>query len=906
MLLLLATCAARAQSDPQPASDPQQPESSSGQSSDSSLSDLLAPSNSQAAPSNPPADNAGNNAGAQTPEQSKPPASATPSPAPTEQGGSSPSSATEKSSANPASGSELKTIPVKSSEKEEPLPTESPARRHGLGTIEEIVVTAQKREEAINDVPIAISAFTGDALKDLGIQDTRDLGNVVPGFTYADSGYNTPIYQLRGVGFNEKSQTASSTVGVYEDEFNLPFPVLTKGANLDLDRVEVLKGPQGTLYGRNTTGGAVNYIAKKPTEEFEGGLSASVSRFLTADTQGFISGPVFGSLLGRFAVRDVRSGEGWQESITRHDDLSNDTRNPPPAPKGVYDTLGRKDNQAARLKLKWTLLQSLTFNLGVDWWRDHGDAQAAQAIGLSSKNPFIGSLGNPSLNPDVANYPTLSPDSSDNRLADWVGIVSQPWKLNDRFHMETLRTDWAITDSTTFSALGQYVDFKGDDALPSSGVDTFNLQTYQNTRTKVYAGEFRLAGESGAFHWLSGVYISKDKVSEFDNVPIKTDSAGFNVLPLGVTPIADWAATLGAQESSVYAVFGSTNWQVTQRLRLTLGARYTNETRKYRGCTLDSPNRTMGIGFYNLFNLVSLSQGGSGGIQDGDCVTLDAQTHNPVPPDGLRSTLKEPNVSGRVALDWTPVDGLLLYGSYGRGFKSGSYPILAASTSAQYVPATQEKLNAYELGNKSTLWDGRAQIDASVYYYDYKDKQLLGSVSDPIFGALPRLNNAPKSRVYGAELNLSGTPFPELYLAAAAAYVNTKVIEFSGRDEFGATADFAGRPFNYAPKLQYSLIGNYVYPLTERLDLSLGADYNHAQATNATLAELAQFKIPAYSVVNARLGIGANSGSWKLTAWGRNLTNAFIVNNVLNPGDDINRRVGMPITYGATLDVLFH
>ena len=151
--------------------------------------------------------------------------------------------------------------------------------------IEEVVVTAQKREQSAEDVGIAISAFSDDTLKALGITDTADLTNLVAGFSYTDSGFSIPVYTLRGVGFNEISQTATSAVGVYIDEVNIPFPVMTKGANLDLERVEVLKGPQGTLYGRNTTGGAVNYISKKPGEEFEAGISASYQKYSQSDLE---------------------------------------------------------------------------------------------------------------------------------------------------------------------------------------------------------------------------------------------------------------------------------------------------------------------------------------------------------------------------------------------------------------------------------------------------------------------------------------------------------------------------------------------------------------------------------------------------------------------------------------------
>ncbi|MBT5702529.1 MAG: TonB-dependent receptor plug domain-containing protein [Gammaproteobacteria bacterium] len=158
--------------------------------------------------------------------------------------------------------------------------------------IEEIVVTAQKREESINEVAMSIQAATGERLTELGITDTADLFKVVSGFSSNVTYYGTSIYTIRGVGFQDTALASSPTVSVYLDETPLAYSVLTQGVSLDLQRVEVLKGPQGTLFGQNATGGAVNYVANKPTETFEAGFDASVGRFNTIDVQGFVSGPV--------------------------------------------------------------------------------------------------------------------------------------------------------------------------------------------------------------------------------------------------------------------------------------------------------------------------------------------------------------------------------------------------------------------------------------------------------------------------------------------------------------------------------------------------------------------------------------------------------------------------------------
>ena len=186
--------------------------------------------------------------------------------------------------------------------------------------LEEVIVTAQKRVQSANDIGMAISALSGDAMKELNILDNTALAVSIPGLTFADTGLSVPVYTLRGIGFNEESVQAASTVGVYNDQIGVPFPIMTKGLLMDNERVEVLKGPQGTLFGRNSTGGAINYIANKPTDDFEASVTAGYARFETADIGGFVSGPLTDNIRGRVAARTIQSNEGWQDSLSRGDE----------------------------------------------------------------------------------------------------------------------------------------------------------------------------------------------------------------------------------------------------------------------------------------------------------------------------------------------------------------------------------------------------------------------------------------------------------------------------------------------------------------------------------------------------------------------------------------------------------
>jgi iron complex outermembrane receptor protein len=788
----------------------------------------------------------------------------------------------------------LPTIAVDSSTPEVPAPA---ARRPGLGgPIEEIVVTAQKREQSINDVSIAISAFSGDDMKALGITDTRDLGALVPGFTYADSGFNTPVYTLRGIGFNEASQTASSTVGVYVDEFNLPFPVMSKGANLDLERVEVLKGPQGTLYGRNTTGGAVNYIARKPSDTFEAGLTAGYGNYQTLDAEAYVSGPLASNLRARLAARTVTSGEGWQYSLTRPD-----------------DHLGKKDRQTARLGIDWDASDTLSIRATVDGWQDQSEPQAPQAVYIRAQNPLLGNLA---LHQQVREHPLVPEDTDDSRVADWT--TGLDYQLHDNFLMGTLRADWSLGDTTTLSVLASMSRFKSDGTtLPQSGLSVqYVTDRVIDVDTRAQSFELRLAMDpSDTLHLLTGVFLSSDEVSEVQDYYAGKVSAVFPLPGELGSPIADRLVLRGHQEADSYAAFGNAEWQFASDLKLTLGMRYTWEERVFRGCSADNPDRSSGIGFGTLFNVTSLLSIDSpdellafirdlstGGASDsGECFTTNVDTGRPgmAHPDPL----EEDNVSGRVALDWTPSESALLYASFSRGYKSGSFPILSSSRSDQYEPARQEQLDAYEMGTKAGFLDGMLQINVAAFYYDYKDKQLLSHINDPVFGPLPLLENAPKSRVTGAELEVQANPLAGLFVSAAATWLDAEVEEFVGTNNEGEQQDFAGQRFNFTPEWSYSLIANYTYPLPRNQAITVGADYSFTGETNAQLGGDPRFIQPEYGLLNARLALGNEDRSWTVSVFGRNLLDEYYVVGTFNPGDTISRYTGAPRTYGVSLSL---
>jgi iron complex outermembrane receptor protein len=286
-------------------------------------------------------------------------------------------------------------------------------------------------------------------------------------------------------------------------------------------------------------------------------------------------------------------------------------------------------------------------------------------------------------------------------------------------------------------------------------------------------------------------------------------------------------------------------------------------------------------------------------VNKGDCFTLAENGST----DPFVGELNEDNFSYRVALDWKPVEEHLLYVSLGRGYKAGGFPVTNALRQSQYAPVTQEELQAYEVGGKLSFFDTQLHTNFAAYYYNYKDKQLLTKVPDEVFGPLPVLKNAPESRVYGVEFELQAAPqFIEgLFLTATGAYTNTRVLEFRSFDNSGEERDFAGRPFNFAPRLQYTLLANQSWALNDDLTVNVGGDYYHSSATNSTLEEDPRFRHNAYSLLGAHVGLRSAEPAWSLTFFGHNLLNEFYTLAVYQNGDAISRLAGRPRTYGVTL-----
>lgn len=363
------------------------------------------------------------------------------------------------------------------------------------------------------------------------------------------------------------------------------------------------------------------------------------------------------------------------------------------------------------------------------------------------------------------------------------------------------------------------------------------------------------------------------------------------------------------QKTENKAVFGNVDFDLSSQFALHAGARHTWSDTDFNGCMRDIDGN-----FAGLINFVGRRINPAfTTVQRGGCVTISTATRQA----GLfTSSLDEQNTSWRVGLDFKPIARTLFYGTISKGFKSGSYPNINATTEASFAPVTQESVLAYELGFKSDLGLKVIQLNGALFYYDYKDKQFRGRVLDPlgVFGAVEALVNVPKSRVKGAELSGTAQPMRGLELGAGVTYLDTEVTSsFANFNPFGAPANFQGEPFPFTPKWMVQGSIDYKWGLTSALDAFIGANASYRSSTTsafgrvapATLYPYSLLDVDAYTLVDGQLGVADSSGRWRVTGFVRNLLNKYYYTDAFRQIDNVARHVGDPRTYGVRVNYNF-
>lgn len=777
-----------------------------------------------------------------------------------------------------------------------------------------IIVTAQRRGESLNSVPMAVQAVDAETLKYLRVTDVRDLTTVAPSFTVSQSYQGVPTYTLRGIGFNTINLSSTSTVGTYVDEVAYAYAIMNTGPIMDLERVEVLKGPQGTLYGRNTTAGLINFITGKPTAQFKGSLTADLGNYETYNIGGYLSGPLADGISARIAFRSENSDEGWQISNSRG------------------ERLGKVRKYGVRGSLAIDPTDGTHIDISVVWWRNKSDTVAGQGIGFTpATDPVTGTsqsrfFNAPGLPAYLANnWPTKATQ------ADWAPEAGRsadigtglgldgPLREDNEFWGLKLRIDQDLGESAKLVSLTSYNTFNRNALSDWSGAPFEVL--IQNTvgEIKSFAQELHVEGEAGSVNWLVGGYYAKDTIIDSNRTMLGQNANVGLIRFVGngllATPYnsGGYTATEMAQafrsyedygdiETETWSLFANADWRLSDSLKLTTGLRYTEDRQDYQGCSRDfNGNMLPNVNVVNryLFNTVYGILANP--ITQGQCNTFNPDLGQFGP---VQSVLSEDNVAWRVSLDWKPNSDTLVYGSISRGYKSGTTPINAASNARSNAPVRQEKLTAYEVGVKATLADRKVQANLAAFYYDYRDKQISTYFADPIYTALARLDNVPKSKAYGVEAELMLRPVQGLTITGNALWLKTRVDGYNGTNAAGQPQNFDGAEFIYSPRFQGSVTVAYNTPVSDSLELTGALNARYQSRSNTIFEDLSLYKIDPYAVVNGSVGLKSSDG-WSISIWGKNLFDNYYWSAVASNANVVVRFPNPPRTWGATFGIDF-
>ena len=770
-------------------------------------------------------------------------------------------------------------------------------------TLEEIVVTAQKRQQSINEVGMSISAVGREQLSVMGVSDVSDLVKVVPGLTYQASQNGTPLFTIRGVGFNDYSLGASPTVSVYVDEVPLPYSAYTKGATLDLERVEVLKGPQGLLFGQNSTGGAINYIAAKPSHEFESGISGSYGRFNRSEIEGYVSGGLTETVSGRLAAGSINS-DGWQQNYR------------------TGEKLGDEEVFKYRGQLLWEPTESATVLLGINGWTDKSETQQAQFKGLLLQTPdpsaaLLADIPETQRRIDVLKSLQTAPNNS--RSADWgpypnmnmLGWGERP-ERDDSFHQITLRADIELTDSLTLTSLTSYAEFEEYYAIDPDGTRLLVGNIGVTSDVDSFSQELRLSGTGDQLEWLVGLNYATNDVVTGQNI-LTGDATNTSLLPGGPW-INDSISTL-TQDITDSAIFANIEYGVTESITLLAGARYAENETDSTSC-LHYGDAGMLQSFAFFSDVLRGIAPGTSQANFEDCLSLDENTLalSRVPHEG---SLEEDNVSWRLGLNYDATDDLLIYGLVSKGYKTGNFALIPASTTAQFDPINQESVLAYELGFKWSMLDKRLQFNGAVFDYDYQDKQVRGIIKDPVFNQLDKLVNIPESSIQGAEFDIVWMPVSSLTARLAGTYLESEVDEYytfvnilTGQSELGINGvrqqgDFSGSSLPFTPEKYLTADLDYRTPISANMEFYAGVSLLYNSESNSTFGNPEMTRITDFTTVDMRLGVSAPDGKWSLGLWGKNITDEYYWSTQFVIQDVVSRYAARPATYGLAFNYRF-
>lgn len=690
-----------------------------------------------------------------------------------------------------------------------------------LAQLEEVIVTAQKREQSLLEVPISVSVFSSEFVMESRIESLTDLKWYAPGLSGEDLGSVTGTYAIRGISSNTFNVGSEPSVGVFIDDIYTGQNTSASAGIFDVERVEVIKGPQGTLFGRNTSAGAVSIVSRKPGKTLASQAELSVGDFGQFDAFIGVDVPLSDTAGLRIAAKHSE-GEGDNFNTITHQ---------------ITDSI---ETNQGRISLLADPSDDVRIHLTADFESMDNEGPAYEYL-----DPY-GYFGGPN-------------DPYDGVWAsDLYSFESREnWGLMGR-------VDWSLRDDLTFTSISGYRDVDVDGAFDVDGTALFIFNYFLPKEISHFSQDFRLNGSSGKIDWMVGasyyeeqantaVAVTYNEYNMIGGIVIPADAYGPGIpeAPVticdGVTDIAFFGVTcsdyvfepniVDGNSRSVAGYFDLT-WHASDALDVIFGTRYTYDKKKYL------------LALPPSYSLLAIWQG--------QLTSIGTAT-----PDGpVEKNDSWNGLQPRLSVNYTVNDNASIYGSIGRGYKAGGFAVQNV-----YEPGFDEETSwSYEIGTKSLLWDGRGMLNAAVYYYDYDDMQV------DIQSALPYVTrNASKVEGYGIEADLTVEPADGFRLIMAGSLMRAECNDCVLLGSDGAPNDASGNPMARAPEVQLSLVANYDLPISDNLVMQLQGSAAYESEQYFTLFKEENKKGDAYTLVFLRAGIRNAADTWSVSIYAKNL-----------------------------------
>ncbi len=680
-----------------------------------------------------------------------------------------------------------------------------------IAVLEEVVVTATRRETNLQDTGLSITAFSGEQLREINAIRFDDIAAQTPGLRYTQGG-GAPLLGLisiRGVAQNDFSHHIEAATVLYVDDIYRPSTSSNMQNLFDINRVEVIKGPQGTLFGRNATGGLIHILTRDPTDEFEGYLDLTIAEFNEIAAEGVVNIPFSQTTAARISIYH-RENDGWIKNAIGPDSIADDTT-------ALRAKLVFQPNDAWRIKLQgeWTKT-------------DNVDAGGGFPTGGYMGPDTLGRF-RPSLNTDTGYI-----DADGNVF---TGEFDFPGKFDREEYVVFADIEYQ-SGNYTFKSLSSYseqdVFYSEDNDLTPFDIAIFRQRTEQENFTQ----EFRINADFDRWRLTSGLYYLNIDGTYFQNYQIN-NLGNFDqilapipvlILPLGFNQWADYTL-----ETKSWSIFSQGEYDLTSRLTMTLGFRYTKDKKDYAYLNT-CENLLPRPACPPAFDPATLA--GAGLVTD---------KHS------------EDGISARFQLDYSMTEDWLLFASYNRGYKAFNYNAgFSGAALVSDVRYDGEFLNAYEIGSKLDFWNRRARLNLSAFYYDYQDYQAFDQR-----GVQFILSNADAT-IYGAEAELAISPGYGINLQFGLALLDTEVkdIPIGGQLLNREAPQSPDTTFNFFAAKDFELAKGVI-----RLSFDgIYTDKYFSQLTNAEVT-----LVDSNWLVNTRLSFTTSDERWDFAIFVRNL-----------------------------------